>query len=372
MATYFGVGCFHFGLSKPVPYKFEFREYIEEIHKALGALTNASNINIKADRSGSIFPDHVEISGIALRKNGVIFPNTLDMIVEFSLYIPARIQDELGPFKETSKATSTENFHVRIKYEFQTPVAIITLINPASEDPSPSRAVAMIRKYLDREIAKSNTEIMFDWLGPSPFHAEFSAEADPASDYGFVLKKIPSRGYDKINILYGKDINKNQAEAYIYDSISSDASVFYEIIRTRSFMYRAQEKVVSQWKNLQGLIDSGEARASRGRKKILEAANLLVRESHSLMASQKVHRQAAERVVKEHFGRGEDDFLEHYVESELKGLPEYPAQDILEWAKYIEEGLLKKKDRFNVLLTGMLGGLIGALATIVSGLSKSS
>lgn len=120
--------------------------YTKELKKNLGQISSIKEINISFNEIG-------------------------EKIIEFELYIPKRIQEELSSFKK--EEIDTEKFGIIIQDSFHGPVTFVEPINSKDLD-NPSFAVQVTREFLRREFEKySSSNMEFTCIGPSPFHAEF-------------------------------------------------------------------------------------------------------------------------------------------------------------------------------------------------------
>ena len=92
----FGVGCFHFGYRKAVPYRFSASDYVTDVKKALSSLSSLSELDV------SFFeelcePFDVSVETPTLFEDGDYFPGVLGLAITFTLFIPFRVQSELFP-----------------------------------------------------------------------------------------------------------------------------------------------------------------------------------------------------------------------------------------------------------------------------------
>jgi hypothetical protein len=95
-----------------------------------------------------------------------------DSTVEFSLFIPHRVQADLFPSGRLPN-TLTEHFRVRVVGTFTgLPIAFVEPDNPTGI-PEPSDAVIIVREFLVSQLAMNNSPLTLQILGPSPVHADF-------------------------------------------------------------------------------------------------------------------------------------------------------------------------------------------------------
>lgn len=177
------------------------------------------------------------------------------MKIEFQLFIPFRIQRQLIEDKLPFIETFTEKFRVLINYTYHLPVAFIESLNP-SEENSPSDAVVVIREFLESEFNNNESNyIQFEFLGPSPFHADcFISPSDSYSKNNVYcenqFKTIHKEGYDSIIFYYDpkKFTNIDKAEKEIFNKIQAELGFFY-------YIYAIRAGKINHWIKIHSLIE---------------------------------------------------------------------------------------------------------------------
>lgn len=224
----FGIACFHFGIAKEPPFRYTDEKYFAELQKALESIPNIEQISITdiwdqispRDINEKI-PDFLETGG---------FPNWDFGKIGFSIHIPDRIQRQILPFSEIC----TEQFEISINYNYHMPVTFIVPVNPIGEC-SPADAVIVVREFLEQQFINIKSDyIKFEYLGPSPFHAQCYIK--PGEDIGldelspgFISKDVTTEaGYDELIFYYNTGIfeNGNDAEACILEEIIPELGFF--------------------------------------------------------------------------------------------------------------------------------------------------
>ena len=168
-----GIGCFWFAAKGVEETDFEaFRhdEFLNGIKETLESVDNISSVRIVSLIASLSFPPFAE----QLSDDYDLFPIINGVEIAFDIFMPKRLQEEYSFGRSDVEA---EHFQVSIKYGFEMPVAYISYNLPDGEeieDQSPSTAVVLIRKYLEKKLQDA-TKVKFQLLGPSPFHADFIA-----------------------------------------------------------------------------------------------------------------------------------------------------------------------------------------------------
>lgn len=120
----------------------------------------------------------------------------------------------------------------------------------ATEDTLPSTAVQVVREFLTKEIQKTETFLEYDFLGPSPFHANFYLnESDTAIESSsFTLNEIKSRGYNTLKFNYNANKFKNEDKALkeLQEALADELSFFYQLNKDARFSLKNGEKFKTQ------------------------------------------------------------------------------------------------------------------------------
>lgn len=130
MEKSFGIGCFHFGVSKKAPFTFKGKDYVEKLKTTLASVTNITDINILTDDEFEEMSVEIKEDLPNLNKEPDFFPSSLILDIEFKLYIPFRLQAEIYGTEEKYLNTFSEYFKIKIIHSFYLPVAIIEVLSP--------------------------------------------------------------------------------------------------------------------------------------------------------------------------------------------------------------------------------------------------
>jgi hypothetical protein len=372
--TSFGVGCFHFWLLKKAPYTINVSEYINEVRGALQRITTINNIYIPHIFTSKVDFEYkiADSKPRALSKGDDYFPRSPFLQMHFDLYIPFRIQKELYTRESKLMKTFTENFRVYMLYDIYSPVTFVEPLNP-SEKPNPSQAVMIVRQYLRREVNTPNSEIKFDVLGPSPFHAEyyltpFEDGSKNKDGPPIEMQCLKLKGYDEINFYYDKSFFSNLSEARetLFYILRPELGLFYklELNNLRS---------MQEWVSVQGVLEkivpsdvkkrslpliSGTLLRGRHIKKLF--TSIIIFECNDIFRTTEVTEEY-DRV----YSKEEPTFLKYYIDKQRENKPSYPTRQINELALFFENHRSKALEMLVVLLSALLGGAAGSLLTIV-------
>ena len=130
--------------------------------------------------------------------------------IDFEIYIPQRLQNQLTELHE-DVPVETETFSVLINYDYEMPFTIVSY-DTTEEMPDSSRAVVVIRRYLERQF--KDDFVTFCSLGPSPFHADLLLkQSTSAADPTFSVHDLsePGGGYKRFEIRYSNKIRTELA-----------------------------------------------------------------------------------------------------------------------------------------------------------------
>ncbi|MCJ7508093.1 MAG: hypothetical protein MUO85_05095, partial [candidate division Zixibacteria bacterium] len=244
----FGVGCLHFDITKKMPSEFSIQQYTTEIEKTLKKITNISQINIDplplsySDKKIFSFDEDVPDFSDGEEE----FPSILPLNISFEIYLPRRVQSEFLRIPEEYVKTRAERFLLEIRNCFFSPVAFATPIEADTEECQPSDAIFLIREYLEQEVKKQDGKLRFNYIGPSPFHADFYLRLTPKKVAStFDLSWERRRGYDKLVFEAGADRfqDENTALKSLFNELDNEFSLYYRIMRSRILYYREWEQL---------------------------------------------------------------------------------------------------------------------------------
>jgi hypothetical protein len=373
----FGVGCYHFGLKKAIAPRMNGGDYIRELRKVLESIPNANNIKISASED---FETELVIEAdepISSMGDGVDFfpPSSSDLEFSFELYIPERIQKNLFPISPRI-SLPTENFLVQIRDAIHFSVTFIELLNP-TEECNPSDAVVVVREFLERHFSEIKSELIeFESLGPSPFHSNFylfdnktrKSKSGALEYYGFDVVHIPNKGYDTINFYFDKKIYSDLEEAKdaLFFQLSDELGLFYRAIHANALQ-------IDHWESIEELLEELIERSkAKGIKAALEKFTQTDKQIQNLVVelsefeSNQIFNSFSIKSSYQNFMReGIKPCLDTQIKEAMENIPVYPTSQVREVITLLENRRSKTIDNFIVLISAVLGGIIGAILTLL-------
>lgn len=367
----FGIGCFHFGIKKTLPFHFSPSEYIEELREALQSVPNVNNITIERpyDVHGHA-PQMITEEQATLDSGGDLFPQLLSLRITFDLYIPFRLQEKLAEKPQQLLGTYTERFRVLVRHGYYLPVAFIELIDP-SEAGQPSDAVQVVREFLEQELnAAPSGTIRFECLGPSPFHADCYIQAKETdgeeADWDVDCEMHPQTGYDDIFFYFNPKTFTDviAAKEYIFGRIDDEVSLFYHI-RQR------EAKRISDWVKLQtSLQELLDFQSRKGLRRILHRPffySSKINESFIAIAEFEGEEVLASSQIPIGISaiyKGDElRCFKTYIDAAMVDRAQYPVSQTTRLLELFENRRVKGVEFLAYLVSGISGGAVGAILT---------
>ena len=328
-----------------------------ELRAALGSVQSIGDMSALYDEKYD-YTSTIEDDQLSLRE-GVLFPYISFLNVDFTVFIPARIQDSIFAGESISKRTTTEKFRVSIRHGFHGAVSFVECIDP-QEECDPSSAVRLLREYMAKEFSKSASSVTFEYLGPSPFHADFFVQGGETDGNEIRMNELEQRGYNRITFVHDPSSEPGEVLEFIQNELSHELDLYYEIQRRTVEMIRNGDRLVEEWSQLQATVERMPALWKvRARLQLHRAARNLVLRALTLQAEFAVIERQSARDVDETYRNGGATYMEGYVRDRVERLPKYPLDSILAWARHIEEGSFKQTEIIAVVLSALGGASWG-------------
>lgn len=368
----FGIGCFHFGLRAAPTGQMTAKEYIKILKDSLGSIKSISSINVDYRKAHG--EEIFESPGTTpdLGDGEGCYPYLDFFELSFEIYIPFRVQAEFLECPQDFLDTTTERFRFKLINNYEGPVAFVECIG-ANRESSPSDAVVLLRRYLEKELEAQSSSIRLESLGPSPFQANFFLLPQPtqnnkrkAGQSPFQCSQQHQEGYDEVIFHYDSRMITTEEEAKedLFQAIDSELDLFYEIRCCEVCNINGWEEIQVQ---LQTLLELQRDKGFWGRTKRLAKRGGLINElvcSLSEFKGQNMFRDTSLNSSHASQYRAEENFLKHYVDEALKDRQKYPTSDVADLVKFIDERHGKTWQNFFVLIAAVLGGILGSLITI--------
>ena len=363
--VFFGVGCWNFGIQCQPSDEFSTEDYIANLRKKLETIASLNNLNIHPGpftNSKKIDSQHAKKTddGMAIFSNGIV------RLIEFDLYIPLRIQNNLMPWEESD--TGTENFRVHILNAYYSPVVFVELMNP-QEPQVPSTALTVIRNYLRNECKK--TRLAFTCVAPTPFHANFRVEPDPAqnNDDTFEFTAVNTRGYSKIAFRYNTSSFDSAQAAFkkLINEIDDELGIYYAMRDQNDTAYRNWHDIERLFSEL---IDRSDHTSGwqRIRNALLHGRSVqkLSIALARFQAQQISGESTMKRIFHNAYERNTPSYLKAYIEEELAECPTYPIGPVADLLGFFERRRAKGLELLVILAAAVIGGVTGSLLTILA------
>lgn len=365
-SAHFGVGCFHFGIQKDIPFKITMADYFDNLRAALNSITTVTDINIDSEDEYQDHEMYIEEEVDPINKGQGYFPDLSYASITFKISVPERVQIETLKKVNLEYTPTAENFKVSLLYGWHMPVCIAELINPIDAT-NPSAAIVMLREFINREFTKEDKEIRFEFIGPSPFHADFHISfSKEVKELSYTCKINRTQyGYDKI--VYKAAGNRNLIVDMINEEIRNELGVYYQLIQYENYMMFGWEEVQQSMERLLSLNTTTGylnriIRIIRQSKVIHEVINRLAQYETDVIYD----KYFSNRSIKEIYDKPGQKSFRLYIDEVLNGKLMYPSKEIKSLVMFYEDRRFKSREIFTILLSGLLGGSLGYILSVLS------
>lgn len=363
----FGIGCFHFGITRKMQSPFSTREYATEIERVLKAIANISEIEVFCDGPVDSTEQRFEHNGDipVLSAGEDWFPYVSFLDISFDVYLPRRVQAEILETQKEFLETQSERFRILMRNCYHSPVTFITPLEAQTDECNASDAVVLMRRYLEKEIQKQGGKLKLESTGPSPFHADFFLLLEPGiNPAAFDISLERKRAYDKVIFVGGEEQfqDDNAALEKLIDELDDELALYYSIIRSRNSCYFAWERIDS---HVSDIMRSGQkkgiyARFHRAYTQGHRLSDLVddICEFRSILISD---RQMIEKAYRNTYAS--DGYLKPYIDEVFNNPPQFPVSEISELVRFREQRHSRFWEIFAVLSSAVLGALVASLVT---------
>lgn len=361
----FGIGCWRFGIRRERPFRLSISDYTSLLSSELESITSLTNLEINADEDnlGDFVEEHLEDTDFG----PAVFPGQTVFRITFELYIPFRVQKEIvGVYFDGQ--TGTERFRVHHHHVYHETVSFVEPIGSQCAS-DPSTAVQVVRKYLLMQIAQLSSALVLDFVGPSPFHADFCVEGyDVPSERRnrFEVQLREDSGYAQVTFRCSSQEFPASEEAceVLFGYLDDELDVFYMV-------YRSNSENLSRW----ALIEADAARIfdrsrESGKCSKLQAFRAKVSRGGEMAAlHEELLRFEAdhirdqfdqERAFRNMYDREKPTFLRKFVDGSLSDRPVFPVRQMKELVTFAETRRSKTIELAFLLIAAVIGGLAGS------------
>ncbi|CQI96512.1 Uncharacterised protein [Yersinia rohdei] len=361
----FGGACFNFSL-KSIPGKIiTVCEYVQEIEISLNKIHNVANIEVDYLEEDSY--EDIELDYIRgdMNHGYGAYPQVPCLNVKFDIYLPYRVQSEILNESDSTLLTKSENFRVYIFETFYGMASYVEVLN-CQEGSSGSYAVRVIRDFLDSEFKKIDTFLFFDFLGPSPFHADFKLISGNDIENKITMERIKIKGYDELLFNYNPNCFASDEDAlsHIFEELNTELSYFYVLVSAKVRLMYRWEDIENDLNNI-FLLEENKNSVSVffRRKKVINA----ILKKIWIFKSEVISSSGSEKINYDSiYKRGGDVFfLQEFVDEEIESKYTYPVSDTKELVDFFESKNSKSIELFVTFITAVVGGIIGSVVTVL-------
>ena len=252
----FGAGSWNFGLRRELPFTLDADEYVMLLQKGLETVSSLNNLVVspRSDRQLKIRSDWLTPTS----SGPAIFPDGVVRHMKFDLYIPFRIQNELvGPDAQSN--TLTETFRVYVRYPYHGAVSYVQLVGDRIS-PRPASAMQIVREYMKAQFRHSSTDVVFESVGPTPFHADFWVAGYPTpneNERELDFRQRDTPGYAKIVFRCYTERTRTVEDAFdtLFRALDDELGFFYSMHRRDLDSYDRWEDIENMTANLVGDLE---------------------------------------------------------------------------------------------------------------------
>ncbi|MGY3928046.1 hypothetical protein [Aeromonas simiae] len=367
----FGIGCLHFSFKGGEKKEITVKKYIDEVKASLEKLSNISDVEIFFDED--IKDEKIDISESTHMNDGdPCHPHIPFFELSFSLYLPRRVQSEV--IKRDQVYLDTDNFHVIFKHDWHGPYTVVECVG-AGEESSPSTAIQIVREYLKREIDSNSGILKLDFVGPSPFHANFflsqceQQASEKSSTFELIHTKVP--GYDNIKFEYHKSKFESEEIAFetLISEFSSEIAFFYQLKIMNSS--RSSDWVGIQ-NNLHNLLELEDESHKKTFKDRYSKKPKLLKNLHREIGLFKGQEIFNKNIRDQYYfsiykSEKHNIYLKSFIDATLDNWPAYPVKETSEIVNYFDGKSSKSVELTVVFFAAVFGGAIGAAITVLFG-----
>jgi hypothetical protein len=339
---------------------FSAAEHLGAVKKALEKIDTIKNVEVPEDTIA------IRASSWTEEEDERFFPIYSNGTITFSLFLPKRVQADLIGWRDCY--CSAEQIQVTIIYRHSLPVAYISydlddqFANTAME--GPSDAVIVVRKYLQKMLA-DDEKITFEFLGPSPMHVDVflksGAELGQKAEFKDLSQK--GRGYKRF-IFTLPALNSMATFREFVHEHHDVLSAYYRIVRHRNQLMKQFVSIHNAVASLLPDTNKGKlvnriqliSKVGRTVESILET--LLRNQLTTFELKKYVAESKSDGVMKD------DSPFIPLIQRELNDDHRIPSEEIRDIIRLYEERRLRLFEVVALLISAIIGGVIGSLVTM--------
>lgn len=367
----FGVGCLNLSLGSYDKGTLTVQSYIDEVKRTLEKITTVTDIEVRFDEDCKDEEIDTSIDAIHMNEGGSCNPCIGFFELEFKIYIPLRVQANITKRDEKYINTRTDNFKVYIKHDWHGPVAFVECLGADSKC-QPSTAVRIVRQYLEKEIKNSDSFLIADYLGPSPFHADFYLSKDDTLESdGFSFLHTKKPGYDHLSFNYRSSDFDTEEDALVelFDELSQELAFFYSLKTTSRERMRDWVEIAETMDQI--LEFEGDESKVSFLSQFFKRPKLF-RKVFQDIGLFKGRQIMVDNITNQHYSgiyisEKHKTYLQELVDKEISNEQVYPVNEASELMTYFDQKTAKSFELTVIFIAAVLGGIVGALITVLFG-----
>lgn len=358
----FGVGCVQFRPKETSQIFSSFDNFIDSLKDSLGQIAAIKDVTIESDSSMGNFDDEIE-SPFPLLADGdfPLFSGQFGVTLEIKLRlsIPDRTQRSILEIKNKNWRPFGDIL-IFISHEYTLPI-IIVYLDSLDDVSDASSCVVLVRKFLESEMNNNkNCKFSLDYLGPTPFHANFIMYIKGGED--FKWNHLKRSGYDKISLLIGEKFDISDIPDVVSGSgLLSNFDTFY-------FIKILQNSLIESWYScLEQVADYESERRGWSKWKLFLDALFPRINTHDIFSN--ISQFGIDEINKKSQIRNrimdENDIelgpIWFFLRKEKKRLPKFDIEYLENFVGYIERKQTKNQNIFSIIISALVAAVIGAL-----------
>jgi hypothetical protein len=365
------LGCWFFTLEAEEPTTLRSREFFSRVRGCLTAIDGVSDVTIHSMPTEEE-DTPVEFSPVKDPRYGqYVGPHWMFEWIDFAVHLSHDEQRRLLLASRSVHNWSPVDFRVLMTYRWAMPISCLFIEKSLDEDTS-TPSVAVYR-YLLEQTARDEDGIRFACVPPVFARADvFLEPVDPAhmgsstSAFSRVAHSVHAgRRYD---IGFDPERCVDPVAEFLH-AVGSELDLYYQIVH-------AEGERMHEWESVQSLVDDlTELRRRKGirgtMRRFLGSGRItgeaIIRLMH--FAAQD-HRSEADfrRQLRNLYAAGEQvTFIPELVDAEFADREQYPVEQFSRLVQVYQEQRLTDREMLVVATASLLGGAVGAAATLLAG-----
>lgn len=369
----FGVGCLNFSFKEGITREITVQEYIDEVKNSLEKLSTVSDVEIFFDYD--VGNEKIQTCESTKMKNGEPCHPLIPLYkLSFNLYLPKRVQGELIGKERDNIDTDSDNFKILFIHDWHGPFTIVESIG-AGRSSSPSTAIQVVREYLKKEIGLVSSILQLDYIGPSPFHADFffseSSQENIDEFKVFELNHTKVPGYDDLSFSYSKNVFESEDIAFdeFVFELSSEVGFYYELEAMNRKRFLDLCVIQDKLHDIMRLEDDGYKKTLKDRMSYKPKLLSGLYRDIGLYKGQEIQfKNTCQQHYSSIYKSGKySNYLMHFVDDLINNWPSYPIAETAEIISYFESKSSKSMELVIIFLASVFGGAVGAGITVIFG-----